>query len=144
VIENMPEKSWENFSHGADIGVRGIGATMEEAFEQAALALTGVITEVTTVEPVDEVKVECAAPDEELLLTEWLNELVYQMAVRRMLFSRFEVRMKKDHLTGRLWGEPVDVEKHKPAVEVKGATFTELKVGHDENGKWLAQCVVDV
>lgn len=140
----MPDKSWENFSHGADIGVRGTGATIEEAFEEAALALTGVITDVGTVEPLDEVKVECAAPDEELLLTEWLNELVYQMATRHMLFSRFEVRMNKDHLTGSVWGEPVDVEKHKPAVEVKGATYTELKVERDENGKWLAQCVVDV
>jgi len=140
----MPEKFWENFSHGADIGVRGIGATIEEAFEQAALALTGVITDVRTVEPVDEVKVECAAPDEEMLLAEWLNELVYQMAIRRMLFSRFEVRMNKDHLTGTVWGEPVDVEKHKPAVEVKGATYTELKVDRGINGRWLAQCVVDV
>ena len=61
-----------------------------------------------------------------------------------MLFSRFEVRIREDHLTGNVWGEAVDVEKHKPAVEVKGATYTELKVEHDENGEWLAQCVVDV
>jgi SHS2 domain-containing protein len=79
-----------------------------------------------------------------LLLAEWLNALIYQMATRRMLFARFEVRFDGSSLSGKAWGEPVDVGRHSPAVEVKGATYTQLKVARDETGAWLAQCVVDV
>ncbi len=140
----MREKHWEHYSHDADIGIRGVGATKEEAFEQAAIALMAVITDPSDIAPVEEVRVDCEAPDDELLLAEWLNELIYQMSTRRMLFARFEVRIDGHHLIGRAWGEPVDVGKHSPAVEVKGATYTALKVARDETGTWLAQLVVDV
>lgn len=66
------------------------------------------------------------------------------MALRHMLFSRFEVALEGQRLNATAWGEPVDPGKHQPAVEIKGATYTELKVGRDESGRWLAQCVVDV
>jgi SHS2 domain-containing protein len=135
---------WEHFPHEADIGVRGVGATKEEAFEQAAVALTAVITDPDGVAPLEEVNVECEAPDDELLLAEWLNALIYQMSTRRMLFARFEVRFDNSRLSGKARGEPVDIVKHAPAVEVKGATYTQLKVARDETGAWLAQCVVDV
>jgi tRNA nucleotidyltransferase (CCA-adding enzyme) len=140
----MLGKYWEHFPHDADLGVRGIGATKEEAFEQTALALTAAITDPRNIAPAEEVGIECESLDDELLLAEWLNELIYQMATRRMLFSRFEVRIDDVRLIGKAWGEPVDVGRHKPAVEVKGATYTQLKVERDETGTWLAQCVVDV
>ena len=126
------------------MGVRGVGATKEEAFEQAAVAMTAVITDPEGVAPLEEIDVECEAPDDELLFAEWLNALIYQMATRRMLFARFEVRFDGFRLSGKAWGEPVDVGRHSPAVEVKGATYTQLKVACDETGAWLAQCVVDV
>ncbi len=140
----MAEARWEHFTHGADIGVRGIGATPAQAFEQAALAMTAVICEPALVAPREAVTVECAAPDHEYLLVDWLNAIVYEMATRRMLFSRFEVAIAGDRLTGTLWGEAVDVARHQPVVEVKGATYTELKVHQDARGEWVAQCVVDV
>jgi tRNA nucleotidyltransferase (CCA-adding enzyme) len=140
----MPGTYWEHFPHEADIGVRGVGMTKEEAFEQAAVALTAVITDPEEVAPVEEIAVECEAPDDELLFAEWLNALIYQMATRRMLFARFEVRFDNSRLGGRAWGEPVDIGRHNPAVEVKGATYTQLKVTRDETGAWIAQCVVDV
>lgn len=140
----MPGTYWEHFSHEADMGVRGVGATKEEAFEQTAVALTAVITDPERVAPSEEIDIECEAPDDELLLAEWLNALIYQMAIRRMLFARFEVRFDGSSLSGKAWGEAVDVGKHNPAVEVKGATYTQLKVRRDETGAWLAQCVVDV
>jgi len=126
------------------MGVRGVGATKEEAFEQAAVAMTAVITDPEGVAPLEEIDVECEAPDDELLFAEWLNALIYQMATRRMLFARFEVRFDDSRLAARAWGEPVDIGRHKPAVEVKGATYTQLKVARDETGAWLAQLVVDV
>ena len=134
---------WEHYEHGADTGVRGLGATKAEAFEQAALALTAVITDPAAVRPLERVELACEAPDDELLFAEWLNALVYEMATRRMLFSRFAVRLEGTRLTAEAWGEPVDAARHRPAVEVKGATYTTLRVAQ-ESGGWLAQTVVDV
>jgi SHS2 domain-containing protein len=136
--------SWEHFPHQADIGVRGIGSTKEAAFESAAQALTAVITDLESVAPIQSVPIVCEAPDDELLLVDWLNALVYEMATRRMLFSRFDVCVNGHSLQATAWGEPIDVARHQPAVEVKGATYTELSVKRDEEGRWVARCVVDV
>jgi tRNA nucleotidyltransferase (CCA-adding enzyme) len=137
---------WETFAHGADIGVRGVGPTPASTFEQAALALTSVVTAPERVDAGRCVELRCEAPDRELLLYEWLNALVFEMDTRRMLFGRFEVNLDGAgrHLTARAHGEPVDIARHEPAVEVKGATLTELKVAQGEDGAWRAQCVVDV
>jgi SHS2 domain-containing protein len=134
---------WEHFDHGADIGVRGYGASPAVAFEQAALAMTAVITDPASVALREVVPIRCEAGDEELLLASWLNALVYEMSVRRMLFGRFEAAIDGTRLRGRAHGEPVDVQRHHPAVEVKGATLTELRVAREGDG-WLAQTVVDV
>ena len=139
----MTTPRWEHFSHEADMGVRGIGRTRVEAFEQAALALTAVITDPATVRAVEPVAVAASAPDDELLLVDWLNALIYEMATRSLLFSRFEVRITDHRLEGRAWGEPVVGAVHQPAVEVKGATYTALRVAQ-QDGEWVAQCVVDV
>lgn len=134
---------WEHFTHEADIGVRGIGNTMAEAFAQAALALTAVITDPGHVSLREETIINCEAPDSELLLVDWLNALIYETATRNMLFSQFEVNITGTHLRASCRGEPLDPERHQPVVEIKGATYTELAV-RKENGHWLAQTVVDV
>lgn len=134
---------WEHFPHEADVGVRGFGPTPEAAFEQTAHALTAVITD-SAIADRSAVEVECDAPELELLFVEWLNAIIYEMAVRRMLFGRFAVRIDGNHLSGTLWGELVDVGRHVPACEPKGATYTALKVARDPDGTWSAACVVDV
>ena len=134
---------WEHFPHDADVGVRGFGATAAEAFEQAAQALTAIVTQ-TPIEPKVRVEVTCEAPDLELLFVEWLNAVIYEMAVRGMLFGRFAVRIEGTRLVGTLWGEPVDVGRHAPACEPKGATYTALKVAVDDKELWSAACIVDV
>jgi len=140
----MKMASWEHFSHGSDIGVRGTGSSVEEAFEQAAIALTAVVADVVTIEQNEIVEVQCDAPDLELLLVSWLNAVIYEMAVRRMLFSRFRIVLAGCSLTGTLAGERVQPERHRVAVEAKGATVTALRVTCDQDGQWLAQCVIDV
>ena len=135
---------WEHFAHGADIGIRGFGATPAGAFAHAACALTAVMTDLSQVRAASPVHVECRVPDRELLFCEWLNTLVFHMATRRMLFSRFDVHLEGDTLVADAWGEPVDVARHAPAVEAKGATLTELAVRQGPDGRWLAQCVLDV
>jgi len=140
----MTGSHWEHFAHQADIGVRGHGPTREAAFEQAALALTAVVCDPGIVRLVERVPIECEAEDAEMLLVAWLNALIYEMATRRMLFGRYRVQISDDlRLHADAWGEPVDVPRHQPAVEPKGATVTELHVTQTA-GTWLAQCVVDV
>lgn len=136
---------WEHFEHGADVGVRGVGRTVAEAFEQAAVAVTAVLCDPSVVRPDVVVAIRCANSDRDILLTDWLNAVVYEMATRHMIFSRFHVEIAEDGaLSGTAAGEAVDVARHAPAVEVKGATLTELGVKQREDGLWLAQCVVDV
>ncbi len=137
------DAGWEHFPHDADVGVRGCGPTPAAAFEQAACALTAVVTH-AEVAPSTAVKVRCEAPDLELLFVEWLNAVIYEMAVRRMLFSRFSVRITGTCLDATLWGEPVDVVRHAPACEPKGATYTALRVAEELGGSWSAACIVDV
>ena len=134
---------WEHYEHQADVGVRGFGGSVAEAFEQAALAMTAAVTDLETVRPLQAVRLQCEAPDQELLLAEWLNTLVYEMGTRRMLFSRFKVTLQGTRLSADAWGEAVDRERHHPAVEVKGATYTTLRVAREGEG-WLAQTVIDV
>jgi tRNA nucleotidyltransferase (CCA-adding enzyme) len=135
---------WEHFEHRADMGVAGYGRTPEEALEQAALALTAILCDPATVAASKRVKIQCEAPDLELLLVDWLNALIYEMATRHLLFSRFRVQLDGGRLQGEAWGEPVDRARHQPAVEVKGATYTGLEVGQLPDGTWSARCVVDV
>ena len=136
--------AWEHFAHGADIGVRGSGATPGEAFEQAALALTAVVADPTQIASDAVLDIQCEAPDLELLLADWLNALIYAMATRNMLFKRFEVRIAGSSLNAKAWGEALERGRHRPAVEVKGATYTALSVARRDDGVWVAQCVVDV
>jgi SHS2 domain-containing protein/acyl carrier protein len=128
-----------------DFGSRrapGTDAALKVA--RATLGLTAVITDPTKVVARREVPIECEATDSEALLVEWLNVLVYEMAVRRMIFSSFVVNAEGCRLRGSAWGEEIDVARHEPAVEVKGATYTSLFVGQNSDGAWIAQCVVDV
>jgi tRNA nucleotidyltransferase (CCA-adding enzyme) len=134
----------ELFPHDADVGVRGVGPTLEAAFEQAALALTSIVTENGNVAGETAVTIECEAPNEALLLVDWLNAIIYRMAVDRLVFGRFKVRIDGTRLHAEAWGEPIDRIRHAPAVEPKGATFTALEVRRSDDGTWTAQCVVDV
>ena len=135
---------FEHFPHGADVGVRGHGRTKAEAFEQAALALVRVIADAGVAPARERVEVMCEAPDDELLLVDWLNALVFEMVMRHMVFSRFKVELDGPRLRGEAWGGPAVLTPESAGVEVKGATYTALRVGQEADGTWVAQCVVDV
>ena len=136
--------AWEHFAHGADLGVRGRGRTLAEAFAGAALAVTAAVTDPAAVRSVDSVELDCAGTEPELLLYDWLNALIYTMATRRSLYGACEVEIGPAGLHARLHGEPVDRARHAPAVEPKGATLTCLRVAREPGGDWLAECVVDI
>jgi SHS2 domain-containing protein len=140
----VPAAYWEHFPHGADVGIRGVGRTMAEAFSQAGAALTSTVCELESIRPLDVREVACHAPTSELLFVDWINAIVYSMATERMIFCQFDVRLDGDDLHARLTGEPIDPVRHEPAVEVKGATHTLLRVAELPDGRWIAQCVIDV
>ncbi len=143
-MARSPKAGWAHLEHGADIGVRGFGATREAAFEQAALGLTAVVVDPATVTCRDGVTIACEAGDDETLLFDWLNAVIFEMATRRMLFGAYEVEIDGFRLRGRAPGETVERARHQPAAEVKGATYTGLKVARECDGRWIAECVVDV
>jgi len=142
-VSDRREAGWEHFHHDADIGVCGRGTSVDAAFEQAALALTSIVTD-APVRPDQRVDVECRQGDLELLLVDWLDAVIYEMSIRKMLFGRFAVHLDGLVLHGSMWGEPVDLVRHAPACEPKGATLTELEVVQEGDALWLARCVIDV
>ena len=140
----MQGRHWEHVEHDADIGLRATATSREGLFEAMAEALTALITHPGKVRTEKSVEIRCEAPDDALLLVDWLNALVYEMATRRMLFGDWRVAIHGHVLDAVARGETVDRERHEPVVEVKGATYTALSVGEDSAGMWHGQCIVDV
>ena len=136
--------SWEHFAHEADLGLRATAADKASLFEAMAVAMTAAITDPESITPRETVAIECEAPDDEVLLVDWLNALIYEMATRHMVFGQFEVALDDGRLRGIARGEEVDRTRHQPTVEIKGATYTALRFTQNDTGDWSAQCVIDV
>ena len=123
------EKDFEIVDHTADIGIIAYGADIAQAFANAARALFSLITELDDVAEVLHRDTELTAPDEESLLVEWLNELIYLFDVENIIFKRFDIiRLNHTQLKARSYGEKVDRSKHKLKTGVKAATYHMLKV----------------
>jgi len=135
---------WGHLHHDADIGVKGWGASLAEAFEQTALALTAVVCDPQRVRCTETLDVHCESPELDLLLVAWLNNLIFESATRKMLFGCFRVTITDGVLDARVRGEAIDPDRHRPATEPKGATLTGLRVERGPGGSWSAECVIDV
>lgn len=136
--------SYSYFEHEADMGIAGRGATMEEAFSQAARAMFNLMVEVDQVRPQKQVFVKCRGHDTAELFVEWLNALLAEADIHRMALARFQVdTLSNSLLKGSAWGEPLDPQRHQPKTEVKAATYAMLFVGR-EKGRYVARCVVDL
>ena len=133
---------YDYFEHQADVGIIGIGNTLEEAFVEGAKAMFQVMCEIKDVEAKEEVKIEVDASDQETLFVEWLNALLAQKDIKDMLFSDFDVKIEGNTLKGVARGETMDLDKHEVKTEVKAATYSQLKIVKDKDYK--VQCVVDV
>ena len=130
------EKDFEIVDHTADVGIRAYGADMNQAFANAARALFTLITELDDVAEVLHRDIELTAPDEESLLVEWLNELIYLFDVENIIFKRFDItRLNPTQLKARSYGEKVDSSKHKLKMGVKAATYHMLKVDKGDGCK---------
>jgi SHS2 domain-containing protein len=139
--------NFELFETTADVGVRGYGSTLEEAFVNAAKAMFSVMTDLLKVKPAEEVAVEVEAEDLEALLVAWLNELLAISSIRRMLFSDFKVAVERLNgllkLRAAAYGERVDPSRHDLRTEVKAATYALVKVGRVDD-KYVAQLLLDI
>jgi SHS2 domain-containing protein len=135
---------YELFEHTADLGLRATASDLNALFEEAAKALTSAIVEdPAAIRPETETTIEVAGTDREYLLFDWLKELLYRFDAEHVVFSRFEVKVGHDGLTGKAWGEPLDPARHVLSHEVKAITYHELKVEPTANG-WLAEVIVDI
>ena len=138
---------YEILEHEADAGVRGIGDSLEEAFCEAARGMFSLMVDLEAVRPERAVPVRVEAENLEVLFVSWLGELLALRDLTGMVFSRFQARIERAGenwvLRGTAYGEPLDPKRHKPTVEVKAATYYGVKVGKD-NGRYIAQCVVDL
>jgi SHS2 domain-containing protein len=139
------DSGFEVFEHGADVGIRGWGASLEEAFVQGARAMFSLMTEdLQSVNLDTGVEIQAAGYDLESLFVAWLNALLTESDLHGLLLAGFEVRLGQDYtLTGTAQGESFSGQKGKQGVEVKGATFCLAEVSPQDGG-WMAQCVVDV
>jgi len=142
----MAAPGWETFDHIADIGVRGWGRDVDEAFANGAKAMFSIMVEdLSVVRPEQSVDVTCDSFDLAGLFVAWLNRLIAEADLRDMVFCQFSPSVHMDELTleGRASGQHWDRLECGRGIEVKGATFSEAEVKR-VNGLWMAQCIVDV
>jgi len=136
-------RDFELIEHTADAGIRAYGADIKEAFANAARGLFSLITELDDVREVEYRDIELTAPDQESLLVEWLNELIYLFDVENVIFKRFDIAGLSDtQLKARAYGEKVDSSRHRLKTGVKATTYHMLNI--DENNGWKVQVLFDI
>jgi len=141
---------FETFEHGADIGIRGYGETLSEAFSNVLKALATLLVENLNWKELSlnkkyPIEVESEFLDE--LLVVFINKVLSLFYLEKILFFEFKGKIEEKNgkyiLKGELLGETYLHKKFGYGVEVKGATFTMAEV-KKENNLWIVQCVVDV
>jgi SHS2 domain-containing protein len=133
VSEHRPP--FELLDHTADIGIVAYGASLKEAFENAALGMFSVMAQLETIREVEERRVEVTAEDPEALLVAWLSELLYLVDTEGLLFRRFQIGEFNDrHLQASAWGESIDPDRHSLGVGIKAVTRHMLAIERDDGG----------
>ncbi len=128
----MPDR-YEIIDHTADIAIKTHGKDMNEAFANAAFAMFDTMCDAASVKPVGEVEVRVEGDDLELLLVNWLSELLYICDVDDVLFSEFEVNISGKELVGKARGESMDPVRHGLKTDIKAVTYHMLEVSQAEN-----------
>ena len=135
------------FDHTGDIGVSLTGRTVDEVFASAAEAFTDTITPLEGIEPRRPEELDGAAPELDLLLVDFLSELLYRFDTRAWLTRQAQVEVRECdggwELQGTLLGEKHDAARHPVRVLVKAITYHQLKIA-SKDGVWSANVVFDV
>lgn len=136
-------KKYEYFEATADIGFKSYGKNMNEAFENAGLAIFNIISDTQTINPVNEIKFEVASEDEVSLLYDYLEELLFYHETEFMLFSEFHVKIDDNyHLEAKIKGEEINWDKHERKTEIKAITFHKMNVKKTDHVE--LQAIVDL
>ncbi len=129
---------FEFFDHTGDIGVRVRGASLDELFAEAAAALTATLVDPATVDRRVREWATLEATSLDLLLVDWLNDLVFRFDVDGLLVARTEPHVVREgggfKLEAALEGEPFDPARHRVRVLVKGATYHHLAIAQTPEG----------
>jgi SHS2 domain-containing protein len=135
---------YETFDHTADLGLRIRAADLDTLFVEAAQCLfSAVVEDLATVRPLHKVDVQLPADDIELLLFDWLRQLLYHLDAEHLLFGKFEVHITEAGVSASAWGEPLDRARHNLEHEVKAITYHGLSV-EKVGSEWLAEVIVDI
>ena len=135
---------FEILEHTADIGVRASGEALPELFATTAMGVQSVALEPERIEPRNAYRLAASGEDVPALLVNWLNELIYHLDAQRIAFARFDFRTFTDtEVVADGWGEPRDLERHRPRLVVKAATYHQLKIAR-EDGRWVAEVFLDI
>ncbi|AKB80344.1 Archease [Methanosarcina horonobensis HB-1 = JCM 15518] len=141
-------KKYEYLEHTADIKFLAYGDTLEEVFENAALAMFNVIIDTGKVSGETAREVSLISPDMESLLVDWLSELLYLFEVDEIVFWKFQVKEIKEEngeysIKALASGEEYYPESHPFETEIKAVTYNQLELEKTAEG-WKAQVVVDI
>ncbi|MBR3156264.1 MAG: archease [Methanobrevibacter sp.] len=136
-------KKYEYFEATADIGLRAYGNDMNEAFENAGLAMFNIISDTSLIIPERKIEFEVASEDDVSLLYDFLEELLFYHETEFMLFSRFDVEIdEKFHLKALIYGEEIDWNRHERKTEIKAITFHKMEVNKTDHVE--LQAIVDL
>jgi SHS2 domain-containing protein len=146
VKNDTKDKKFEFFDVTADAGIKAYGKTLEEAFENAALAMFEVITNTNTINPEIKKEIQVESEDEYALLYDWLSEFLVILDSEFIVFSKFDVKIKKNGeeyvLNGTAWGEEFNPKKHESKAEVKAVTYHLMNI--KKNDSYMVQLIVDI
>jgi SHS2 domain-containing protein len=135
----------ETFEHTADLGLRIRASSLPALFTEAAEALFQLIVEnYQAIQSTQSHTITLTNPQHDLLLFDWLNELIYLYDARRLVLGRFDLTLVGDQLHATVFGEPLDPQKHQLDHEVKAITYHHLKVEQQPDNTWLAEVIVDI
>jgi SHS2 domain-containing protein len=142
------EKGYNFLEHTADEYILAYGKTLEEAFENAALAMFEVMTDIETINPKEEHLIEIKAEDETQLLYTWLETLLINFDVDGKLFSKFKINEikrteNKVLLTATVWGETYNQKKHPSRTEVKSITYHRMEI-FQKKRKTYVKFILDI
>ena len=136
-------KKYEYFEATADIGLRAYGNDMNEAFENAGLAIFNIISDTSEIIPERKIEFEVASEDDVSLLYDFLEELLFYHETEFMLFSRFDVEIDDGfHLKAVIYGEGIDWDRHERKTEIKAITFHKMAV--KKANRVEVQAIVDL
>jgi SHS2 domain-containing protein len=127
-------KKYSFIEHTADIGIRAYGKSLEECFENAALAMFNIISDTKKISSIGEYELRIKAESIEQLLIDWLSRLLWLYDTNNFLFSKFEVELdeKNYSLSARIGGEVFNSKKHPRGKDIKAVTYHMLVVNKKE------------